>query len=80
MKPFRTIALVCMLLMLLLSFGCSSKKQVGIVKNVDSSDGVRISYKLYSGKEPSLIFIHGWSCDRNYWREQIPYFSKEYKW
>ncbi len=78
-KSFRSIALICILLMVSFSFGCSSKKHVGVVKSVDSSDGVRISYELYSGKEPALIFIHGWSCDGNYWKEQIPYFSKKYQ-
>lgn len=78
MKPLRSIAPMC-ILMMLFSFGCSSKKQVGVLKSVDSSDGVRISYELYSGKEPTLIFIHGWSCDGNYWKEQIPYFSKKYQ-
>ncbi|MBT3181457.1 MAG: alpha/beta hydrolase [Deltaproteobacteria bacterium] len=79
MKPFRNITLACMLLMLLFSFGCSSKKEAGVLKSVNSLDGTRISYELYSGKEPTLIFIHGWSCDGSYWKEQIPYFSKEYQ-
>lgn len=79
MKPFRSIVLICILLISSFSFGCSSKKQIGVAKSVDSSDGTHISYELYSGKEPALIFIHGWSCDGSYWREQIPYFSKKYQ-
>ena len=27
---------------------------------------------------PALVFIHGWSCDSNYWREQIPAFRGKY--
>ena len=23
----------------------------------------------------TLLFVHGWSCDRSYWREQVPLFS-----
>jgi pimeloyl-ACP methyl ester carboxylesterase len=26
-----------------------------------------------------LVFVHGWSCDARYWREQIPYFSKTHR-
>lgn len=28
--------------------------------------------------EPALVFVHGWGCDRTYWREQIPHFAKRY--
>jgi pimeloyl-ACP methyl ester carboxylesterase len=24
------------------------------------------------------VFIHGWSCDSNYWREQVPVFKQQY--
>jgi len=26
-----------------------------------------------------LVFVHGWSCDSRYWREQVPYFAGKYK-
>jgi len=42
-----------------------------------SKDGVQIAYEIYGEGEPTLIFVHGWSCDSRYWREQIPYFSKK---
>ncbi len=41
-------------------------------------DGVHVQYRLYGTGEPALVFIHGWSCDSNYWREQIPEFKKKY--
>jgi pimeloyl-ACP methyl ester carboxylesterase len=41
-------------------------------------DGVHVQYRLYGSGEPALVFIHGWSCDSNYWREQIPEFKKKY--
>ncbi|HEU5135253.1 MAG TPA: alpha/beta hydrolase [Steroidobacteraceae bacterium] len=41
-------------------------------------DGVHVQYRLYGAGEPALVFIHGWSCDSNYWREQIPAFQKKY--
>jgi pimeloyl-ACP methyl ester carboxylesterase len=24
----------------------------------------------------SVVFVHGWSCDRNYWKEQLDYFAR----
>jgi pimeloyl-ACP methyl ester carboxylesterase len=46
---------------------------------VPSGDGTLISYEIYGTGNPTLVFIHGWSCDSRYWRAQIPYFSKNYR-
>lgn len=44
-----------------------------------SSDEVEIRYEIHGTGEPTLVFVHGWCCDRSYWEEQIPYFSESYK-
>ncbi len=44
-------------------------------------DGIHVQYRVYGPSdttEPALVFIHGWSCDSNYWREQVPEFKKKY--
>ncbi len=41
-------------------------------------DGVHVQYHVYGSGEPTLVFIHGWSCDSNYWREQVPVFKQHY--
>jgi len=41
-------------------------------------DGVHVQYRVYGSAEPALVFIHGWSCDSNYWREQLPAFKSKY--
>jgi len=44
-----------------------------------SADGVSIAYSV-SGRGPvTLVFVHGWSCDRGYWREQIEAFRGDYR-
>src|SRR5687768_8178230 len=49
-------------------------------KTVSSFDGVPISYEVYgSGKSPTLVFVHGWSCDRSYWDAQRIPLSKQYQ-
>ena len=48
-------------------------------KIVPSRDGTPISYEIYGAGEPTLVFVHGWSCDARYWREQLPYFSKTHR-
>lgn len=44
-------------------------------KSVNSVDGVPIAYEVYGSGKPTLIFIHGWSCDGRYWRAQVEDFS-----
>ena len=41
-------------------------------------DGVHVQYRVYGSGEPALLFIHCWSCDSNYWREQVPAFRQRY--
>ncbi len=43
---------------------------------VTSPDSVKIAYEVRGHEEPALILVHGWSCDRTYWRGQIESFSK----
>ncbi|OPZ59949.1 MAG: Arylesterase [Deltaproteobacteria bacterium ADurb.Bin510] len=44
-----------------------------------SADGTPISYEVYGAGEPTLIFVHGWSCDSRYWRCQVPYFARSHR-
>ncbi len=44
-----------------------------------SKDGTPISYEVYGEGDPTLVFVHGWSCDGRYWRAQIPYFSPKHR-
>ena len=43
---------------------------------VTSQDGTQISYEVYGQGEPTLVFVHGWSCDSRYWRNQASVFSQ----
>lgn len=43
-----------------------------------SADGVPIAYTVGGEGETALVFIHGWSCDSGYWKNQVPYFSERY--
>ncbi len=44
-------------------------------KTLRVSDGTTISYISGGHENPQLVFIHGWACDRTYWRHQIDYFQ-----
>jgi len=46
---------------------------------VSSKDGTPISYEVCGAGEPTLVFVHGWSCDARYWRAQLSHFSKNHR-
>lgn len=46
---------------------------------VNASDGVPIHYSVQGKGEPTLVFVHCWSCDRNLWENQVPEFAKKYR-
>lgn len=67
----------CLVLMLLTVGGAYAKEQCP--KVVLSKDGTPVSYEIYGSGEPTLVFVHGWSCDARYWRAQIPHFARKYR-
>jgi pimeloyl-ACP methyl ester carboxylesterase len=50
----------------------------GAARIAIAADGVHVQYRVYGSAEPALVFIHCWSCDSNYWREQVPVFRQKY--
>jgi pimeloyl-ACP methyl ester carboxylesterase len=55
--------------------------EASAVSTVASKDGVPIAFQVHGqGKgDIALVFIHGWCCDRSYWKKQIPYFAAKYQ-
>lgn len=51
-------------------------RTVGTVK---APDGVDIRYEVAGSGEPTLVFVHGWSCDRSYWRAQTDHFAASHR-
>jgi len=39
-------------------------------------DGAKIHYKSYGKGKDALVLVHGWTCNLDNWREQIPDFAK----
>lgn len=73
-----SICLSCFLMLQALSFE-PLHAEINWPHMVQSKDGVPISYEVYGAGEPTLVFVHGWSCDVRYWRAQVPYFSKNHR-
>lgn len=45
---------------------------------VTSADGVHIEYHVYGTGDLAVVLIHGWSCDGNYWQQQIAPLKAKY--
>jgi len=39
-------------------------------------DGARIHYKSYGKGRDAIVLVHGWTCNLDNWRDQIPDFAK----
>ena len=43
-----------------------------------SPDGIPVTFETHGTGEPALVFVHGWSCDRSYWRDQVGDFARRH--
>jgi sigma-B regulation protein RsbQ len=47
--------------------------------SVAARDGVKIVYDVRGSGDTTLLFIHCWSCDRSFWRNQVDVFADRYQ-
>jgi pimeloyl-ACP methyl ester carboxylesterase len=48
-------------------------------QTVMAPDDVKIAFTTEGIGEPAVVLVHGWSCDRTYWRNQMSVFSEQYQ-
>jgi pimeloyl-ACP methyl ester carboxylesterase len=65
--------------MVLLVVSGAAQAQTEWPRIASSKDGVPISYEVHGAGEPTLVFVHGWSCDARYWHAQVPRFSRQHR-
>ena len=44
-----------------------------------SSDGVPIVYDVQGDGPDTVVFVHGWTCNRSHWDTQVQAFSNSYR-
>lgn len=86
MKPKRTMQLFVVLPVLFAAVtftACRKEAQAPattvatvVVDSVASEDGLMIYYDVRGTGDKTLLFIHGWCCDRSYWDAQVEEFAK----
>ena len=65
----------CLLIASLL-IGVAAQAEERLTHGVtQAKDGVQIHYESGGSGSPTLVFIHGWNCDRSYWSAQLPFFA-----
>jgi pimeloyl-ACP methyl ester carboxylesterase len=42
-------------------------------------DGRRVWYEETGSKGPTVVLIHGWTCDTTFWSEQVPDLAKQFR-
>lgn len=42
-------------------------------------DGVALRYLEAGAGAPALLFVHGWCCDHQFWRQQLPEFAERHQ-
>lgn len=48
-------------------------------RTVSSYDGVQIRYECRGQGRTALVFVHGFSCNRRHWDNQVDVFSEKYQ-
>jgi pimeloyl-ACP methyl ester carboxylesterase len=69
MKSFLFIIILTIL------HGCKSEPG----NFITTADGIDLYYESHGSGEPTLVFIHGWTCDATAWNNQISYFKDKYR-
>jgi pimeloyl-ACP methyl ester carboxylesterase len=52
---------------------------LSVVASAASVDGVQIHSTVRGNGPKTVVFVHGWTCDESSWREQVPFFEKNYR-
>src|SRR5690348_10490166 len=42
-------------------------------------NSVALRYTEAGAGDPPILFVHGWTCNRDNWRDQIPHFAKKHR-
>lgn len=75
------IAGLAMLLLLALS-GCVTKgtdENHPLRATIKSVDGSPIVYGVRGHGEPTIVFVHCWTCNHTFWNAQIDHFARSYQ-
>ena len=73
---FRYALPGCVLLLWIFVCATWSRAEPAIAYTPDSTP---IAYEVHGTGEPTLILVHGWSCDSRYWRKQVDVLAERHR-
>ena len=76
------VRLVAVSLVALAFAGCARREKPPVPAaegTATAADGVSIAYDVRGAGEPTLVFIHGWCCNRSFWKNQLDAFARDHQ-
>src|SRR5262249_22785074 len=52
---------------------------LSVTASAASVDGIAIHSTVHGSGPRTVVFVHGWTCDESSWRDQVPFFEKNYR-
>ncbi len=76
-----TLTTLVFIFLIAIITGCSSVQYIKkeSISTVNSTDGSSITYGVCGRGNITIVFVHCWTCNHEFWRPQIEYFSKKHK-
>lgn len=72
------LQLLLTLLCISLLTGCGGKSPEPQSRYADCN-GHKVHYQIEGSGSKTIVFIHGWSCDAEFWKYQAPAFTNDYR-
>jgi pimeloyl-ACP methyl ester carboxylesterase len=70
----RNFSVSCALILLTVAFASAQEKANDL--KFAKLDATQIHYESHGKGKEALVLVHGWGCNLNHWRDQIPELSK----
>jgi pimeloyl-ACP methyl ester carboxylesterase len=71
----RAAAFVCACVLALPAFAAGQGTLDETPSRFATVDGLRVHYKSIGQGDAALVFVHGWTCDMTFWRDQVDAFT-----
>jgi pimeloyl-ACP methyl ester carboxylesterase len=77
----RFLYKLALVFMIFAMAGCAASQgaRQESIDTVLSADGSPISFAVKGSGEPTIVFVHCWTCDHTFWEQQVAYFSQHHK-
>src|SRR5262245_52946570 len=73
----RQIVILIFAAAILSSTALSQAKETPSQDRFVKLDSMRVHYQNYGEGKEAIVFIHGWSCNLNFWKANIPAFVNQ---